>query len=193
MIWQSLSIAIVTYFLGSIPFALLVSRAKGVDLRSQGSGNLGATNVFRVMGWKFGLLVFLLDGFKGWLPTFLAIQVFDTPWLHVGVGVMAIIGHILSCFVQFKGGKGAATGLGVLLALNPLVFGILFIIAASLIRITRYVAPVTILCSILAPCLLYYFQSPNPYTFMVTCISIFIILRHTSNIKRLLQGKENRL
>lgn len=183
-----------TYFLGAIPFALLVSRLKGINLREIGSGNIGATNVYRAMGFAYAFLVFLLDAAKGTLPVLAVMKLAPENYLlHVSIGFTAIAAHSLSVFVQFKGGKGAATGLGVLAALNPIVFAILFVIAAILIPTTRYVAPTTILCSILAPILLYYLGSPMPYVTMISIISLFIVIRHKDNIKRLLSGSENRV
>jgi len=171
---QLLALAIFAYFLGAIPFALVVSKLKGVDLRKQGSGNLGATNVFRVMGWKWGAAVFLLDGIKG-------------------IGFIAIIGHTLSVFARFKGGKGAATGLGVILALSPDVFGILLTLAVILISTTRYVAPVTILCSVLTPILQFLLGYPEEYVIVTSIIAVFIVIRHKENIRRLIRGEENRI
>jgi acyl phosphate:glycerol-3-phosphate acyltransferase len=184
---------LLTYFLGAIPTSLLISKWKKIDLRSQGSGNLGATNVFRVMGWKYALPVFLFDGFKGALPVFFAIQFYTDPRLHVLVGFIAVMGHSLSIFIKFKGGKGAATGLGVLLALEPIAFLIIIVLAFSLIGLFRYVAPVTLLCCVLTPILFYVLHSPSAYIWFVTCICLLIIGRHHSNIKRLIQGKENKI
>jgi acyl phosphate:glycerol-3-phosphate acyltransferase len=190
----SVSILLIfTYFLGAIPTSLLISKWKNVDLRSQGSGNLGATNVYRVMGLRYAVPVFLFDGFKGALPVFLAMHVYNDPRLHVLVGFVAVIGHSLSLFIKFKGGKGAATGLGVLLALEPSIFFIIFIVAFSLIKLFRYVAPVTLFCCILTPILFYLFHSPEAYTLFVSGICFLIICRHHSNIKRLIRGEENKV
>jgi glycerol-3-phosphate acyltransferase PlsY len=184
---------VLAYFLGSIPTSLLISKWKQIDLTSQGSGNLGATNVYRVMGWQYALPVFLFDGFKGAVPVFLAIQLNPDPRLHVLVGFVAVMGHSLSLFIKFKGGKGAATGLGVLLALEPRAFFIIAILAFLLIKLFRYVAPVTLLCCVLTPLLFYLFKSPQAYTYFVSGICLLIIARHHSNIKRIIQGKENKI
>ena len=181
-----------SFLIGSIPFSLIVSKARGIDLRSVGSGNLGATNVYRAMGFKVALVVFFLDALKGAIPTWIALYS-ESPVLHISIGMLAIIGHSLSPFVKFRGGKGAATGLGVLSVLATDVFGILIIVAAILIATTRYVAPTTIVCSLLAPLLLYLFNYPIPYVGFTAAISAFIIFRHRSNIFRLLQGRENKV
>lgn len=181
-----------SYLIGSIPFSLLVARLKNINLRSVGSGNLGATNVYRAMGFKYAFLVFLLDATKGGIPTAIALNS-EHPTVHILTGFMAILGHSLSPFVRFKGGKGAATGLGVLAILAPDVFGILFVIAAILIAVTRYVAPATMICSILAPALLYAFDYQTEYVVFTGLIALFIIYRHRTNILRIVKGTENRV
>lgn len=158
-----------------------------------GSGNLGATNVYRVLGLKYAVSVFVLDAAKGFLPTFMAMYLFENYVIHVAVGLVAILGHSLSIYVKFKGGKGVATGLGVVMALDPLVATILTIGGIGSIWITKYVAPVSIVCSILAPILFYIFQSPIEYTLFICLISGVIVFRHKDNIIRLIQGKENKL
>lgn len=188
-----IGLGVLAFFLGSIPFALLAGKITGIDLRKQGSGNLGATNVFRVLGWKWGLFIFLLDGIKGYIPTFIALDMSDDPLIHILIGFLAILGHSLSPFVKFKGGKGAATGLGVIAALSPNVFGIVFAIAVILIGLFRYVAPVTILCSVITPILQYYLGYPEEYAVVTAFIAIFIIIRHKDNIRRLLRGEENQI
>lgn len=189
---QLISLVFLAYLIGSIPFGLILSRLKGVDIRSQGSGNIGATNVFRVMGWQWGIMVFILDGLKGYGPTLLAHAVTEQSAYIILVGAMTIIGHSLSLFVKFKGGKGAATGLGVLAAIAPDVFGIVFLTAAVLIYTTRYVAPVSLLCSVLTPVLLYFFGYQMIYVGVVSAIAVVIFIRHKDNIKRLIRGEENR-
>lgn len=192
MSFQLLVLSIVSFFLGAIPFSLIVSKAKGINLRAIGSGNLGATNVYRAMGWKYAVFVFFLDALKGYIPTHLALNLTD-PMLHIVIGFFAIIGHSLTPFAKFKGGKGAATGLGVLMAISPDVCSIIIVIAAVLIYFTRYVAPVTLLCSILAPILLMLFHYPTEYGVTVSLVSIFIVYRHKANVIRLIQGKENKV
>ena len=199
MLWNDLNnypflvLVVMAYFLGSIPFSVLVSKLKGIDLRRVGSGNIGATNVYRAMGLPWAIVVFILDGAKGWIMTVLAVIICVDPIAHVVVGFMAIIGHSLSVFVRFKGGKGVATGLGVLMGLNILVFSIVFLIGVSFILLTRYVAPVSIFCSVLTPVLLYAVGAPLIYVGVFCIVSVFIVIRHYPNIKRLLRGKEHKI
>lgn len=183
-----------TYFYAAIPFALVVSKVRKVDLRKIGSGNIGATNVYRAMGLKWAILVFLLDGLKGFLPTYYAIYTYpNSPLLHILVGITTILAHAMTIFAKFKGGKGAATGLGVLLALSPKIFIISAIAATIIIGLTRYVSVGTICCCVALPFLFYFGAYPKSYTLFVTIICIFIIYRHKKNIERLFQGKENKI
>jgi acyl phosphate:glycerol-3-phosphate acyltransferase len=184
---------LISYFVSAIPFGVVVSKLKGVDLSTIGSGNTGATNVYRALGIKYAVIVFLLDGIKGWGATYLAINIIEQSWAHVCIGFIAIIGHSLSCFVKFKGGKGAATGIGVIFALSPLIGLIVSILAALIIYVTRYVSLATILCSLGTPVLFYVLDYPLAYTIFLLVICFFIVYRHKSNISRLLKGKENKI
>ncbi len=181
------------YVLGAVPFSQLVCRLKGINLRAVGSGNLGATNVYRAAGLPLAILVFILDALKGFIPTYLALNVSENPWMHIGIGAMAIVGHSLSPFVSFKGGKGAATGMGVLLAISPDVLGIIAIMAVLGISITRYVSLTTLICCIASPILLVLLGYPDAYIYSVSALAIFVIWRHKPNIHRLINGQEHKL
>ena len=193
MSWSLASLCIFSFLLGSIPFALVISKAKGVDIRKEGSGNLGATNIYRVFGFKVALAVFICDAAKGFAPTALTMLNFYQPSYHLLVGAFAILGHMVSPFARFKGGKGVATGLGMLLAISPDVTLIVFTTAAILIYKFRYVAPVSIIGSMLAPLLLFLFDYPQEYILFVTMIALLIVLRHRKNIGRIFSGNENKV
>ncbi len=185
---------IVTYLLASIPFSLIISRSRGIDLRTVGSGNLGATNVGRVMGFKWGVLVFFLDWTKGFLPITLLIAVYPFSYgLHVLAAFLAVFAHSFSVFVKFKGGKGAATGLGVLAALHLPTFLLVFMIGVAIIYFSRMVSVATIVCCVLIPIFLVLFSAPMAYGVGMGVASAFIISRHKANILRLLKGTENKL
>lgn len=193
MYWLA-SLFAASYFLGAIPVALIIGKLKKIDLREVGSGNLGATNVYRTLGFRYALIVFLLDAFKAYIPTIISIYYFkESPILHILIGLTVIVGHSLSVFVKFKGGKGVACALGTLLAINPIVFTIVFTIGFPIIAIFKYVAPVTILGSVSVPVLLYLFKEPMEYTYTFSLVALFIVYRHKSNIKRILEGKENKI
>ncbi|MBM4055777.1 MAG: glycerol-3-phosphate 1-O-acyltransferase PlsY [Planctomycetes bacterium] len=190
------------YFIGSIPFGFIVAKlAKGVDIRQVGSGNPGATNVWRVLGKKYGILVFILDMMKGFLPVF----IFDyvTPGQGRNVftllcAIGAILGHTFPVFLGFKGGKAAATGCGVFIWLSPIP---LFISAAAWVLttfISRYVSLGSMVSSvILIICIILInkepFGSGLPITLFSIFISVFLIIRHKSNIKRIISGTENKI
>tara|TARA_B100000427_G_scaffold185740_1_gene154477 strand:- start:53 stop:634 length:582 start_codon:yes stop_codon:yes gene_type:complete len=183
----------ISYFIAAIPFGLLIANINNVDIRNIASGNIGATNVYRAMGAKYGILVFFLDALKGGIPTYVATLIEPLPWFHITVGTIVILGHSLSCYVKFKGGKGVATGAGVILALSPLIGLSVITLAFLLIYFTRYVALTSIICSIITPLLFFSLGYPNSYSIIFSFIGLFIIFRHRSNIKRLLEGTENKV
>ncbi len=188
-----LSLIGITYFIAAIPFGLLVARLNHINLREIGSGNIGATNVYRAMGAKYGILVFIFDAIKGGIPTYVATLVDPNPLFHILIGAIAVTGHSLSCYVKFKGGKGVATGAGVIIALSPIIGLVMIILAAILIYVTRYVALTSIVCAIATPLLFYILKYPIAYVGMFAAIGLFIIVRHRSNIERLLKGTENKV
>lgn len=186
------------YVCGSIPFALLAGKANSVDLRKQGSGNLGATNVFRTLGWKIGVAVFLADAAKGALPVLLLPPRIDSPrdpvvWA-IATGVAAIAGHVRPVFLKFgKGGKGVATAAGVFLALAPLPMLVTFALFVAVVLSTGYVSLGSLISAVLLPILLavkYGIESP---LFAVSvAIGAFVFWTHRANIGRLRRGEENR-
>ena len=204
------------YLLGSIPFGLLIAKAHGKDLRSIGSGNIGATNVSRALGRKWAYICFLLDMLKGLVPM-LAAMVFTrtTPGagtigqkvilLWLAVGCAAILGHIFPVYLKFKGGKGASTSLGVALGLWPyytICASITFVIWVVVVLIWRYVSlasiaasiafpVVLILATILIPC--WNFANLWPLLAAAIAIPIMVIVRHRENIKRLVAGTESKI
>ena len=185
---------------GSIPFAHLAGMAKNVDLRKQGSGNLGATNVFRVLGWKIGFAVFIADAAKGALPVLLLPARIDTlrdPVLWaIAVGVAAIAGHVRPLFLKFgKGGKGVATAAGVFLALAPVPMLISFAVFVGLVLATGYVSLGSLVSAIVLPVLLAVTEADgarSPKFIVGAVIAAFVFWTHRANIGRLRRGEENR-
>ena len=178
------------YFLGSIPFGYLIAKIWNIDVRRRGSGNIGATNVFRTVGTIPGLIVFILDLLKGTLAIYLSQQIITDPRWIILTGLAVILGHMFPIFLKFKGGRGAATGLGVLLGIAPDVFLGAIIIALLLVAITRYVSITSMLTSVLVPVALFMMERPYPYILFTASISALIILRHIPNIKRLINKTE---
>jgi acyl phosphate:glycerol-3-phosphate acyltransferase len=184
---------LVGYLLGSIPFGFLVGKIGRIDITKAGSGNIGATNVMRTMGVTPGALVLILDTLKGAAPVWLAHSYSGDPLIVVLCGLAAIIGHTFPIFLGFKGGKGVATGGGVLLGLAPemFVFGIvLFLVAVGL---TRFVSVGSILAAVTVFIAFLVLGKPLPYTVLVGLAALLIVVRHLGNIKRLMAGTECRV
>ncbi len=185
---------LLSYLLGSIPNGLWLCRALWhVDLRQHGSHNIGATNAWRTLGKGPGFLVFFLDMLKGLLAVWLGEMLVGTPLVMILCGVLAIVGHSLSLFLRFHGGKGVATGLGVILMLMPKVTGIVFLVWLLLVLATRYVSLGSIVAAALVPMLALVFGYPALYVAFGVLAAALIIVRHRSNITRLLNGTENRI
>lgn len=188
---------VASYLLGSIPTSYLAGRwFRGIDLREQGSRNLGATNLYRIMGWRFAVPVGLFDVLKGAVPVLLfAPQVPAVPHFPTLCGVAAMVGHTLSPFVGFKGGKGVATAAGMLLGLAPGAVGLAALVWVVLVRLTGYVSVGSIASAVAFPAgdfLLYPARRTLPDLGFDVLIAAFIVWKHRANIQRLLHGTENR-
>ncbi len=192
---------LIAYLVGAIPTAFLIGRgAHGVDLRREGSGNLGATNTFRVLGWKSGITVLALDILKGWTlvflsPYFLAPIAGSLISLKLAIGSAAVIGHILPLYMNFKGGKGVATALGVILGIHPWAALICLGIFLFLFILTRYVSLGSITAACCFPLLvILVFKAKDPALIHFSWIfALLILLTHHKNIERLLQNRENKM
>jgi glycerol-3-phosphate acyltransferase PlsY len=187
---------IVSYLVGAIPFGLLLSRTSGVNIRTAGSGNIGATNVARLLGKKMGTITLLLDISKGFLPIYIASLILkgdpNQDIITALCGAAAVIGHLYPIYLGFKGGKGVATGLGVFLFLAPpaLLFSlVLFIIV---VKISGFVSLGSLLASASIPFWLYLLDEPGWKLVLSGFIGIMIWWKHNANIKRLLSGTEKR-
>ena len=186
-------IPIISYFLGSIPFGyLLVKYKEGQDIRSIGSGNIGATNVFR-KSRATGILTFVLDSGKGYLAVALAGWMGGTLEWQAAAAVFAIIGHIFTVWLRFKGGKGVSTWCGAYLALSPLALLTTMGFFVLILVFTRYVSAASIGAAALFPLWAYIYGAPAPIILGAGLGAVLIIVRHHQNIQRLLSGKENRL
>jgi len=185
---------LIAFFLGSLPFGHWLALARGVDLREQGSGNTGATNVGRVLGKKWGIFVFVLDLGKGWIAVALAKSVGNLPesW-SVTVGVFAVLGHVFSPWLGFRGGKGVATSAGILIGLAPWVALGVALVWFLAFQMSRTVS-VASLCAATAFPLFVFWLMPEQKVFQWISIGMTVLVwfRHRDNLKRLFQGKENR-
>jgi acyl phosphate:glycerol-3-phosphate acyltransferase len=202
----ALLLILIAYLSGSLPFGYWAGKLKGIDIREHGSRNIGATNVVRVLGKKVGIPVFILDLLKGMVPTLLA-----TTWMEnrlgatgdtatlVGVccAAAAVLGHMFSFWVGFKGGKGVATSAGGLLGLAPLALFIAFLVWLVVFSVSRYVALASIVSSIALPIALAVIMTlQHKWNFVLLGFGIvmgtLVVVRHRANIQRLLSGTENR-
>ena len=187
------------YLVGSIPFGFLIGKMRGVDVRTVGSKNIGATNVYRTVGKKWGLLAFACDFLKGFIPVMLAKKFGGEAHLPLAVGLMAVVGHMFTCFMKFKGGKGIATGFGMLVALLPLLVLTAFGIFVVTVWLSHYIS--------LGSCLAAAFLAVGvwfpwlgsagwrnlPLSAVVTLVALVAIYKHKTNIRRLIDGCENKI
>jgi glycerol-3-phosphate acyltransferase PlsY len=205
-------VAFAAYLLGSIPTGFLVARAKGVDIRAVGSGNIGATNAMRVLGKPAGIFVLLMDALKGYVACLfipalvwklaphypelfphLREPLIETKYFLIA-GIFAVLGHNYICWLKFKGGKGIATTAGVYLALAPEALGIAFVVFILAILVTRYVSVGSICAAIALPTAVWILAPQNYFFCIVTAaLGALAIYKHKSNIQRLMAGTESRL
>jgi glycerol-3-phosphate acyltransferase PlsY len=181
------------YFTGAVPTSYIVGRIKGIDLRAHGSGNLGATNAFRVMGWRAALPVVIVDILKGWFPAFFFPLWDGSPnqLLALAYGAAAIVGHVCSIYVRFKGGKGVATSSGVLLALAPLAVLVGLLVWTVLVFTTGFVSLGSIAAAAVLPFVIWAVNGVGAVFWLSLGLAAFVIFAHRANIKRLVRGQEH--
>lgn len=196
---------LLAYLAGSIPFSLILGRlVGGIDIREHGSKNVGATNVTRLLGWRWGAIALMLDALKGLLPTWFLPRLIEgstaTPHLAVGCGVAAILGHMFSCWLKFRGGKGVATSLGVVSVLAP--WGALAALGtfAVLFAWRRIVSLGSVVAAGVFAIVQMVLLSPRPFSEKIWSLAVFslavpllVIFRHRANIGRLIRGEEKAL
>jgi glycerol-3-phosphate acyltransferase PlsY len=188
------------YLVGSLPTGYLAGKARGVDVRTAGSGNIGATNAFRVLGKSAGIAVLLIDAFKGfcaarWLPL-LALHFFPNASaepLSLAAGVAAVLGHNYTCWLRFKGGKGIATSAGVVMAWAPLACVCALAVWGLVAATTRYVSVASIAAAVVLPIAVWFTKQSVPMTCVMAALSLLAIYKHKGNLRRLREGTENRL
>lgn len=184
---------IVAYLLGAIPFGAIIGKIYGVDLLKKGSGSTGTTNVMRNIGFWPGLFVLIADLAKGAGAAYLGLVVLGSPILVVFSGLFSMLGHSCSIFLGFKGGKAAATGVGVILVISWQAFLMVFAIAMLVVLITRYQSLASLLGAGITPFMLYLFKADIVYLWAVSLCVLFVWFKHIPNIKRLLAGTENKV
>lgn len=180
------------YLLGSIPTGLLLGKLYGIDVREAGSGNIGATNLYRTVGRKVGVWTLAGDCLKGFLPVMLAWKLGMTEPLQAWVGLAAFCGHVFSIFLLFKGGKGVATALGVYLALAPLAVAGALGVFIVLVAIWRYISLGSIVAAAVMPLIIWFLPHSIELLIATALISSIVIIKHHTNISRLLAGNESK-
>lgn len=192
MVW---ALVVLSYLIGSIPSSYLAGKlARGIDLRQHGSGNLGATNTFRVLGARVAAPVMIFDMAKGFIPTALFPRWDGSPtwsWALL-YGAAAIVGHVFSLYLRFKGGKGVATATGVFLALSPVAMLIATVAWVLVLRIGRMVSLASVLAALVLIIALLVTESRPEVLLLGVGVSIFVIVMHRSNIGRIVRGEEHR-
>jgi glycerol-3-phosphate acyltransferase PlsY len=180
------------YLLGSIPTGLLLGKAYGIDVRKEGSGNIGATNLYRTVGRKVGVMTLVGDCLKGVLPVLAVKYTTLPPEYAAWVGLAAFCGHVFSVFLRFRGGKGVATALGVFLALSPLAVAAALGVFIVLMLVWRYVSLGSVAAAAVMPLAVWLLGGGRSLIVVTTLIAVVVIIRHIENIKRLVSGTENR-
>ena len=184
-----------SYLLGSVPTSYVVGRwIAGKDLRQHGSKNLGATNVYRVLGLQYAIPVAIVDVAKGVVPVALfAPHVGSGPWVPVTLGAAAVFGHVFSAFLKFRGGKGVATASGAVLALAPTALAVSLVVWVAVVTLTGYVSVASVLGALVFPVAVWFAMPEDMYMFGAGLVlAAFIVFTHRTNIRRLALGVENR-
>src|SRR5699024_1151943 len=189
MEFSTIALLILSYLIGSIPFALIIGKTFfDIDIRNHGSGNIGTTNTFRILGKKAGIIVLILDFLKGMIPVYIAMLV-NTELPLILVGLCAELGHVYSIFLKFKGGKAVATGAGVILAVQPLIFLVLLTAFLITLYIFKYVSLGSIV-GVTTLFILSLFTDDLTFKIVSLLLLIIIIYKHLSNIKRIMNKTE---
>lgn len=190
MLTEILILCLVSYLIGSIPFGVVLARAQHLDIREHGSGNIGATNVARVLGKKAGLLTLIGDVLKGFIVVFGAGVLYEKPMLIALAGLMVFLGHLYSAFLKFKGGKGVATSLGLFSYIMPWATLCSVGVFSVCLWISGYVSIGSIMAAISLPLFAFFFELPPPYIYLAVIVGLLTVQRHYGNILRLIEGTE---
>lgn len=200
---KEVGLILLAYLIGSIPTALIISRSFfGIDIRDYGSGNMGATNTFRVLGSRYGTIVMIIDILKGLCATLLVFSLphyatheIDRINMMIGLGMAAVLGHIFPIFANFKGGKGVATLFGMIVALQPVVAASCVGVFLVVLYLTRYVSLSSILAALMLPVAVLWIwnESELLYRIFTLLVAALVVITHQKNIVRLIKGVESRI
>ena len=185
------------YLIGAIPFGFLIGKMRGVDVRTVGSKNIGATNVYRTVGHVWGFLAFFCDFLKGFLPAFFALRYVSTSTFNLNlpvlVGLACVIGHTLTVFMKFRGGKGVATAFGMMVALATVPALLAFAVFVVTVWLSHYISLGSMLAALALAALVWVFPCVLPMRIIAALVAVFVIYKHKSNIQRLVHGCENKI
>ena len=188
-------LVVLGYLIGSIPFGLVLGKCLGIDIRRAGSGNIGATNVNRLLGKKMGAITLLADAGKAVLPMLAAARLLgNDPQAQLWVaatGGAAFLGHLYPLYLKFKGGKGVATALGIFFYIQPLALAICILIFVAVVRIWGYVSLGSLTAALMMPALVFYLDGPGHKAYLALLIAALIWLKHADNLRRLIKHQEN--
>ncbi len=190
MLAEIFFLCLISYLIGSIPFGVLLAQAQNIDIRTQGSGNIGATNVARVLGKKSGLLTLFGDLLKGLVVVFGTGLQYDKPIIIALAGLMVFLGHLYSIFLKFKGGKGVATSLGLFSYIMPWATLCAVVVFSACLWISGFVSISSMMAAISLPLFAIYFKLPLPYIYLAVIVGLLTLQRHFDNILRLIEGTE---
>lgn len=189
---MEIAVVIFAYLLGSVPTGYIIGSRAGIDIRKAGSGNVGATNVARVIGKRQGILTLIGDALKGFIPVLVASQLDLSSNTMALAGAAAFLGHLFPVFLKFRGGKGVATAFGVFLGLAPWATLVLAVVFAGVLLSCRIVSISSMIAAAAAPISFWFFSYPFPSVATSVFLALMIVLRHRANIERLLAGTEPR-
>jgi acyl phosphate:glycerol-3-phosphate acyltransferase len=193
MMLGDLILVLLAYLLGTVSFGLILARLKGgIDLRGQGSGSIGATNVARAMGKRAGMIALVGDCAKGLVAVLMAQAWGSSVWIVAAVALAAVLGHLFPWYAGFRGGKGVATALGVFIPTLPLPLLGALIAFIAVVLVWRYVSAGSMVAAIVMPILAVILANPLPLTLSAAIIAVLIMIKHQSNLQRLLQGQESK-
>lgn len=190
-----LAAILLSYLCGAIPFGVIIGRLRGIDIRAVGSGNIGATNVWRTLGPVFGSIVFLLDVLKGLAGPLIGHQLL-APVNYTGIAlcaVMAVLGHTFSIFLGFRGGKGIATSLGAMIGLTPLPALLCFALWGIVLAFSRIISVASIIACCAVPIAAYVWHAPAPYVGVIGVMGLVGLIKHIPNMRRLKDGTEPKI
>jgi acyl phosphate:glycerol-3-phosphate acyltransferase len=189
---EIIPLSLASYLIGSIPFGVVLARTQNLNIREHGSGNIGATNVARVMGKKAGLLTLLGDVLKGFIVVFSAASLYESPQLIALAGIMVFLGHLYSIFLKLNGGKGVATSLGLFSYIMPCATLCAAGVFSICLWISGYISIGSIMAAISLPIFAIFFKLPLPYIYLACIVGLLTVQRHYVNILRLIEGTESK-